>query len=51
MASWRRNLLVLWIAQFIALIGMSGVIPFLPLYVLDLGVAREDAPLWVSPLG
>ncbi len=28
------------------MIGMSGVIPFLPLYVRDLGVAPADAPLW-----
>ena len=33
-------------AQFIAMIGMSGVIPFLPLYVRELGVADADAPLW-----
>jgi MFS transporter, DHA1 family, multidrug resistance protein len=38
--------LVLWISQFIALIGMSGVIPFLPLYVRELGVSDAQAPLW-----
>lgn len=43
---WRRNLMVLWLSQFIALIGMSGVIPFLPLYVRDLGISDADAPLW-----
>ena len=43
---WRRNLMVLWLSQFIALIGMSGVIPFLPLYVKELGIAAEEAPLW-----
>ncbi|MBC8124367.1 MAG: MFS transporter [Candidatus Kapabacteria bacterium] len=43
---WQRNLLVLWIAQFIAMIGMSACIPFLPLFVLELGVAKEDAALW-----
>jgi MFS family permease len=44
--TWRTNLRILWLSQFIAMIGMSGVIPFLPLYVRDLGVAPADAPLW-----
>ena len=44
---WRRNLVILCIAQFIALIGMSGVFPFLPLYVRDLGVSNPDeAKFW-----
>jgi len=43
---WRRNLLILWFAQFVAMVGMSGCLPFLPLYVPELGVAREDVPLW-----
>ncbi len=43
---WQRNQLVLWISQFIAMIGMSACIPFLPLFVLELGVAKEDAALW-----
>lgn len=44
--AWERNLVVLWIAQLIAMIGMSACIPFLPLYVRELGVAAEDAALW-----
>ncbi len=36
--SWRKNLYIIWSAQLIAMIGMSMVIPFLPLYVKDLGV-------------
>jgi DHA1 family multidrug resistance protein-like MFS transporter len=43
---WKRNLLVLWIAQFIAMIGMTGVIPFLPLYVRELGVSPDQTSLW-----
>ncbi|NQW29834.1 MAG: MFS transporter [Ignavibacteria bacterium] len=41
-----RNLYVLWFAQFVAMIGMSACIPFLPLFVIELGVAKSDAPLW-----
>ena len=44
--TWKKNLYILWISQFIALIGMTGVIPFLPLYVRKLGVADAQAPLW-----
>jgi len=44
---WRRNLVILCVAQFIALIGMSGVFPFLPLYVRDLGITDPDeAKFW-----
>ena len=43
---WERNLVVIWIAQFIAMIGMSACIPFLPLYVRELGVAAEHAAMW-----
>lgn len=38
--SWRKNLYIIWTAQLIAMIGMSMVIPFLPLYVKDLGVTE-----------
>lgn len=38
--SWRKNLYIIWAAQLIAMIGMSMVIPFLPLYVKDLGVTE-----------
>lgn len=44
---WRRNLVILCVAQFIAMIGMSGVFPFLPLYVRDLGVTDPaEAKFW-----
>ncbi len=45
-APWQQNLMVLWIAQFIAMIGMSACIPFLPLFVRELGVSASDAPMW-----
>ncbi|KAA0207471.1 MAG: MFS transporter [Ignavibacteriaceae bacterium] len=38
MIGWKRNLYIIWIAQFIAMIGMSMVIPFLPFYIRELGV-------------
>jgi DHA1 family multidrug resistance protein-like MFS transporter len=39
--AWQRTLLVVWIAEFVALIGFAMVIPFLPFYVQDMGVTDE----------
>ncbi len=36
---WKRNLLIIVLAQFIAMVGMSSCVPFLPLYVRELGVS------------
>lgn len=51
MNNWRRTLLILWIANFIAVSGTSLIIPFLPLFVLDLGVhslaAQEQWSGWI----
>lgn len=35
---WRRNLYLLWVAQFLVMLGMSFVMPFLPFYIRELGV-------------
>jgi len=44
---WKKNLYVLWIAQFIAMLAMSACLPFLPLYVRHLGVTKlEEAQQW-----
>ncbi len=44
---WRRTLYIVWAAQFIAMLGMSFVVPFLPFYVRNLGVQDEAAvSLW-----
>ncbi len=36
--SWKRTLTILWVANFFVMAGMSLVIPFLPLYIEQLGV-------------
>jgi len=57
MKPWERNLYSLWFGQFIAMIGLTMVVPFLPLYIRDLGVTGEEAvKLWsgviyAAPLG
>jgi DHA1 family multidrug resistance protein-like MFS transporter len=39
---WRRNLYIIWASQFIAMMGMSLVVPFLPFFIRDLGVRSTD---------
>lgn len=45
MSLWKKNLYVMWICQFLAMAGMSAIIPFLPLFIRELGVTelRETA--------
>ncbi|MDH7568865.1 MAG: MFS transporter [Armatimonadota bacterium] len=40
---WRRTLYVMWVADFIAVGGISLAIPFLPLYLKELGVTDDAA--------
>lgn len=40
MINWRQNLYIMWICQFLAMIGMSAIVPFLPLFVRELGVSN-----------
>ena len=39
---WRKTLYVMCVSQFIAMMGMSKVVPFLPFYIRDLGVTNPD---------
>lgn len=44
---WKRNLYILWSAQFIALVGMSSCVPYLPLYIRELGTFDpEQVKIW-----
>ncbi|MBI5968743.1 MAG: MFS transporter, partial [Deltaproteobacteria bacterium] len=42
MESWKRNLYSLWATEFLAALGMSLILPFLPFYIRELGV--KDLP-------
>ncbi|MBI1815219.1 MAG: MFS transporter [Deltaproteobacteria bacterium] len=45
--SWRRNLYVLWAIEFAAFTGLSLILPFIPLYVRQLGITDEaDVTRW-----
>lgn len=47
-ASWRRTLLVAFVAQFLALMGFTLIFPFLPLYIQTLGVHGRAVPVWAG---
>jgi len=49
--AWRRNQLVVSIAVFMVFTGFAFVLPFLPLYVRQLGVKSDEAAaLWAGVL-
>lgn len=43
MERWKLNLAVLWVGTFLTMAGMSMIIPFISLYVKELGVTDPDA--------
>ncbi|MBI5214354.1 MAG: MFS transporter [Ignavibacteriae bacterium] len=47
MEIWKKNLYTLWAAQFLTMIGMNLVIPFLPFYIRHLGVTdQQELAMW-----
>lgn len=42
MHSWKKNLYVLWGTQFLAMVGMNLIVPFLPFYIRHLGVTNDQ---------
>jgi DHA1 family multidrug resistance protein-like MFS transporter len=42
MDQWKKNLYVLWGIQFLAMIGMNLVVPFLPFFIRSLGVSDDN---------
>ncbi len=44
---WRKNLIILGTTQFLAMMGMNLVVPFLPFYIRQLGVTDpQELALW-----
>jgi DHA1 family multidrug resistance protein-like MFS transporter len=41
MELWRKNLYILWGTQFLAMVGMNLVVPFLPFFIRQLGVTDQ----------
>ncbi len=49
MESWRKNLYVIAVAEFVVLIGFNSVSPFLPLFIQTLGnYNSEQAAFWAG---
>lgn len=49
--SWKRNLVVIWLTELIAIVGFTIVIPLLPLYIRELGVQGErEVRMWAGAI-
>lgn len=49
MPQWRRTLYTVWITQFIAVMGFSFVIPFVPYYIQELGITDvKQVSMWAG---
>ena len=47
MIDWRRNLALLWACQVLSLMGFSFALPFMPLYIQEMGITDpESLRLW-----
>lgn len=44
--NWRRNLWALWFGCIMSSSSYTMVVPFLPLYLFDLGVTSQNVHLW-----
>jgi MFS transporter, DHA1 family, multidrug resistance protein len=50
--SWQVNYGALWISQLVAMLAFSAALPFLPLFIHDLGVSdAREAAAWAGILG
>ena len=49
--TWKRQLFLVWVAQFVCHIGFAFGLPFAPFYLLELGVTEADRPFWVALFG
>ena len=48
METWKRNLYILMASQFLVMSAMSMVIPFLPLYLKEMGMTDPEAGAMVG---
>ena len=52
MVHWKQNLAVVWVSQFLSIMGFFFAIPFAPYYIQELGVQDPvKIKLWVSLFG
>lgn len=49
MEQWRKNLYLAWLAQILTLTGFGFILPFIPLFIRELGVSDPGSlKLWVG---
>ncbi|SDI60356.1 MFS transporter [Paenibacillus naphthalenovorans] len=49
MERWKINLIVLWFGQFMVMSGMTMIIPFLPLYIQEMGIHDpHEVAVWAG---
>ncbi|NHN31745.1 MFS transporter [Paenibacillus agricola] len=49
MARWQINLAVLWLGNFLVMMGATMVVPFLPLYIQELGITdSHELSVWTG---
>ncbi|GAB7056449.1 MULTISPECIES: MFS transporter [unclassified Paenibacillus] len=49
MERWKINLIVLWLGQFMVMSGMTMIIPFLPLYIQEMGIHDpHEVAVWAG---
>jgi MFS transporter, DHA1 family, multidrug resistance protein len=41
--NWKANLFVLWFGQFMVMLGMTMIIPFMPYYIQEMGITDPKA--------
>jgi DHA1 family multidrug resistance protein-like MFS transporter len=50
MSRWKKNLILVWISQFLSLCGFSLALPFAPYFIQELGVAEPKAVKFFAAL-
>jgi len=49
MAPWQRNLLFIWLGQFLSTAGFCFAMPFIPFYIKQIGVGEpQQVSMWVA---
>ena len=49
MVNWKKNLVFVWLSQFLSIMGFSFALPFVPYYMQELGVTDPlKLKLWIA---
>jgi len=49
--SWKRNLIIAWVAQFLCIMGLDICLPFIPFYIRELGITdTNQVTIWAGAI-